>query len=66
MLPIWTPLSTRMMCWRTESMGRVIPGIESIVATTLLDEVEGAQALAGVKSMDIWLIAMVLIKPRLT
>lgn len=40
--------------------------MESIVATTLLDDVVGAQGLEGVKSMDIWLIAMARIKPTLT
>lgn len=47
-------------------MGRVMPGMESMVATTLLDEVVGAQGLAGVKSMDIWLILIAWIKPTLT
>jgi hypothetical protein len=47
-------------------MGRVIPGMESMVATTLLEEVVGAHGLAVVKSIDIWLTAIVRIKPRLT
>lgn len=54
------------MCWATESIGRVMPGMESIVATMLLEEVVGAHGLAGVKSIDIWLTAMLRIKPRLT
>lgn len=45
-------------------MGRVIPGMDSMVATTLLDEVVGAHGSAGVKSIDIWLIVIVLIKPK--
>lgn len=47
-------------------MGREMPGMESIVATTLLEEVVGAHGLAVVKSIDIWLTVMVRIRPRLT
>jgi len=37
-----------------------------MVATTSLDEVEGAHGLEPVKSMDIWLRAMLLMRPRST
>jgi hypothetical protein len=43
-----------------------MPGMESMVATMLFEDVEGAQGLVGVKSMDIWLIAMARIRPTLT
>ena len=59
-------LTMTMTCWRIESMGRVMPGMESMVATTLLDAMVGAQGLAVVKSMVIWLMAIERIKPKST
>jgi hypothetical protein len=43
-----------------------MPGMESMVATTSLDAMVGAQGLAVVKSIVIWLMAIERMRPKST